>query len=437
MKRLQYFNTREGQIHLRFRRSLDTVYIHVLQQPLSKNAMHHTDKVIFQQEVLRQLTSQKRRPFRSDIILELTFFITGKNPPSIHTLAKNYLDLLGKPLSKSGINRSGLLYADDRQVKLLIVNCHFGTITAEPSVWIKASRLSHFVSDLRLLDKIRTDSFEESETDRYGMRSGFQFDSDKVNDLYDSIEQYSEELSDVVNDRGSWVKSFGQAAFDSIRRHLAQSIQMKYLQSMRLTLDQLISIYMAAFTRAEPSNLLDLLLSALREQSRDFYISTPFSLNLTHIPGKSGENQVFRKAVKGALADFKTRHSMLFPLTTPVRAIIIHIPPRDGGIDLDNLARKLIPLVLEILAPPTTSISQLDVEDITDGARKVFLQGLLRRMEGFPKHSVASLEILEVPRLAKDPPEGSVRFIFCDALDFENCWGRIDAAIDKWKEHLD
>jgi hypothetical protein len=55
--------------------------------------------------------------------MEIDYFTTQKIPPSLHTLSKNYLDLLHKPMPHID-SYKGLLFNDDRQIKILILNYH-------------------------------------------------------------------------------------------------------------------------------------------------------------------------------------------------------------------------------------------------------------------------------------------------------------------------
>ena len=54
--------------------------------------------------------------------MEIYFYCNRNNPPAIHTLTKNYLDLLSIPHPNFNIKRRRLLYEDDKLIKILIVN---------------------------------------------------------------------------------------------------------------------------------------------------------------------------------------------------------------------------------------------------------------------------------------------------------------------------
>src|SRR5262245_31931739 len=98
MKRSDYLETRQGQAHERLARSLDKIYLHIEQEPKSKNGITLAEQREFRKQVKDYLKKSSRRPFRGDIILEIDFQTTEDNPPALQTLTKNYLDLLHKSM---------------------------------------------------------------------------------------------------------------------------------------------------------------------------------------------------------------------------------------------------------------------------------------------------------------------------------------------------
>ncbi len=76
---------------------------------------------------------------------------------------------------------------------------------------------------------------------------------------------------------------------------------------------------------------------------------------------------MFKKAVREALVEFKKNRPVMYPLLTLAGATILYIPPSDGlRIDLDNLARRVIPSVHEELRPPATLFTGLDPNDLVN-----------------------------------------------------------------------
>jgi hypothetical protein len=76
----------------------------------------------------------------------------------------------------------------------------------------------------------------------------------------------------------------------------------------------------------------------------------------------------------------------LNPLDHPIKITIFTVPPENGGKDLDNLALNVIPLIHEILRPPT--FQKL-------GARR--LQTSMP-ISGVHQEMVTSYEVIELPR---------------------------------------
>src|SRR5690625_2895107 len=81
----------------------------------SNKCIKEKNKKIFQYHVYNQMVESNRRAFRSPVNMKIDFYSTINNPPHIHTLTKNYLDLLSTPLEQKKIKRKNLLFKDDRQ----------------------------------------------------------------------------------------------------------------------------------------------------------------------------------------------------------------------------------------------------------------------------------------------------------------------------------
>lgn len=108
-------------------------------EPRSKQSMPGRDKLRIQQAVLEELQSLQRRTFQGPLVVDIRLETTERTPTHIQTIAKNVLDLLGKPLDGLSTGRKALLYRDDSQVHVLCVSCHHGEQT--PSITIQVSPL--------------------------------------------------------------------------------------------------------------------------------------------------------------------------------------------------------------------------------------------------------------------------------------------------------
>jgi hypothetical protein len=83
-------------------------------EPRAKHPMSNEDKDEIQEQLLNQLTSQNRRESRGPLALSLIVSTTEKTPTQAHRIAKNLLDLFGKPRPHLTTGRRALLYGCDQ-----------------------------------------------------------------------------------------------------------------------------------------------------------------------------------------------------------------------------------------------------------------------------------------------------------------------------------
>lgn len=144
---LDYLNSIKGLYAQYHCRSKKYCYYDFNTLPLSKKAMKPNTTKQFQLSLYNQLKTNKRRAYKSDIALEINLFSNDKTPPNIYKATKNLLDIMGKPINKN-INRKGLLYYDDSQIKYLSVNYMIGTEFSRIS--IESKPFNNFLADLNL-----------------------------------------------------------------------------------------------------------------------------------------------------------------------------------------------------------------------------------------------------------------------------------------------
>lgn len=164
--------------------------------------------------------------------------------------------------------------------------------------------------------------------------------------------------------------------------------------------------------------------------SRNLISFSPAYLNFGNAPQQRGDKNLFKNQLKVELKAFKEKFKTLFPLLHPISVIVTFIPPLKKVVDLDNLARYIVPFVNEIFEPPT--VVQLTYKDS-------FLSDLLKKeieiVQRFPPHSIASYQLVQIPRLENDPENGKIGFLITDGLyHLNNVWRTVDEIIDNWKE---
>lgn len=331
--------------------------------------------------------------------MELSFICNQSNPPAIHTLAKNYLDLFSKPLKTLKTKRKRLLYDDDRLVKILIVK-YMPLPGSTPHIILKIDRLENFFQDLALVEKIVNDDFKDTgrryhyiDDDEFHLKHGY------------SYPDAHEKLEELLANKDSYVDFIGPKAYDIMVDFAKQDIQKDYLQIGDISPSSITSLFAPSLCKPMPLGM-DHTLKGIQEAGRNMIISPPLTLDLKHTPIEDGETTIFKRNVRSILNKFKRQLPKLFPLKIPVGVIVLYVPPETQSIDLDNLARYIIPFINDTLKPPMSFGNSIK--------------------------SVTRYQFIELPRFDNDPVNGYVRLIF-DNPDSGSIWDKIDKIIEKWE----
>lgn len=413
MNRGDFLETRRGQlsrlaIRQRKRRSM------FLRCPAAtKTSMRDEEKIAFQNQVLQEMTHWKRRAYLGDIALDFEV-IPGQGrhaPPLIQTVVKNYLDLLNVPVKGVRTARKRLLYRDDRQVRLLSASySHVGS-KEDDEIWLRAVSMGDFLQDVALAERILRDDF----TERRAARLREEFDVQRFLDdqaKRDEDDEAFDELKKLNRDADAMKARYGDLPFQSIRWSLSQRVQDSFLGNAAPDLRQWTSI-LAPQTRdrrvagngaAELAVSIELIDATLRSM----LLSSPLALDLRQLPSLDYSTKEFKKATRAAIADYRKRYPWLFPLAVPVDVAILFVPPTGGGVDLDNLARYIVPAVNEELQPPPTPTAAMP-EDLIKAYPP--LSAMLAEKRKLPPYSIRRYEVVEMHRMSSEPPEGVVRLI--------------------------
>lgn len=424
MTRSEYLETIQGQLHQRWKRKLKLRYFSVSQEPKSKKGLSKIDKAIFRKEIKAKLGRFNHRAHRKDIVLEMDFVTADKNPPAIHTLAKNYLDLLHKPMPEID-NLRGILFRDDSQVKILMVNYRsVSSSDQKPGIFLKCQSLGYFIQDLELANRIVDNDFADADGISWALRP---WEDDYVN-----IDNYLDNLRDLEADREFYVKDGDTKLYESLRLISLWKIQESYLEHNRLDESKLL-LLLRSLTKTKTNSLPylkefeDHIRNTWKELQDRFLLVSNF-LELGNAPNKPGEKIVFKTSLQNKLHLFRERHRLLFPLLIPISVTVIFVPPRGNVVDLDNLARYIVPFVHEIFEPPT---------ELKVFARSKVAKNDIDKFKNRPPNSISGYQIVHLPREDSDPENGKIFFsISGDFMSYRNIWQRIDDLIDHWKEEI-
>jgi len=424
MTRSEYLETTEGQSNERIKRRFRKNYLTIRQEPKSKNSITKDEKIFFRKEVKRQLQERKRKAHTGDIILEIDFYTTQNNPPALHTLCKNYLDLLHKKIEED--NLKGLLFKDDSQIKILIANYHLNIFgKQEPEIAITSYPLSCFIKDIELTDRILSNKFLDADSFTHHRIINDIEESEKRDDPFDNWE----DLRRLETKKDYYVQNFGISFYELQHHFLTRQIQEKYLQNNEIDIRNLISIFQELFSYNKKYSH-DNRFQKIFDSTRDYIFLT--LLKLGNAPVQEGDTELFKNNLQEQLKDFKEKHKVLFPLLQPINVTITYIPPRKNLLDLDNLGRYVAPFVVEIFKPPATLTLSYDNK---------YLNQLLKKevefTQRFPQNSISGYQLIYIPRKENDPENGRIDFIITDGFRFRsNVWHIIDDTIDKWEKRI-
>lgn len=428
MTRSEYLETIEGQYNERQKRKMRILYLDIKQEPKSKKGISKQEKLFFRQEVKRQLKAMRRRPYVGDIILEIDYFTTQNNPPMLHNLSKNYLDLLHKPMPDID-SYKGILFKDDSQIKILISHYHLDEFkTQKPHIRISSYSLSDFYKDIELADKILNNNFTFLEC---GLNSELRNYYEQEIELDDDFGLF-DELKELENNRNFWINNFGENIFYSTKQYLKRKLQERYLKINKLELFELITLLESKLS-LHKKYANDMRFKEIWESlnfSRNLILLESNFLELGNAPSKKGETTIFKENLKNKLKHFKRKHKILFPLLQPISVIILFIPPKHNVIDLDNLALYIVPFVNDILNPPASFLFSYNKKQLNK-----LLNKEAKLAQRFYPSSITSYQLIHLPREINDPDNGDIKFIITDDLyNKSSVWKIINNFIEKWEE---
>jgi hypothetical protein len=421
MNRTEYLETRAGQEwswRNRQRRQL-RLFLNVGLE--SKNSSTLKSNIEFQRLVKAQLLKQGRqRAYRAPVALQLDFTPSRvANFPSIHSLAKHYLDLFQKPVKGSDIPGSRLLLQDDRLVKLLICNCHLHG--GRQGMRVRAATLNDFGADLMLYKRILDNNFSDPVSNR-----GRWIKPQPWRDVdmeFDSLWELKQEREDYEN-------KLGEETSERLNLLKRRSLQEALLLRRQIHPEQLITLFGPDELRGSPYKRI---FDHLRAAMRDLQMRALTSVSLGALPSRSGDSERFTAELDQTLDDFRAANPYMFPLLTTIGVTVVHTPGTlSQGIDLDNLARKIIPAIHEKLSPPATGFHGLTpLERVKGDPHFDEIWASLKRV---PKYHVSRYQMLEIPRTDSDPEEGSLKLILHSGSDEGlGPWHEMDQTIHEWQ----
>jgi hypothetical protein len=392
MRRRDYLKTIEGQFSRYRTRAQRRLHFIWHDEPVSKNGPSDS-KLQFQSLLLQHLDHQGRRAFTGPVMVKLRFASSQRNAPELHTLAKNYLDLLQAPMEQLKTRRKKLMLSDDAQVAMLVVE--HSPHDSPPHVIVEAAPISDVVADVELFFRMAHGEWATGSRNQRAHDVEHPFDIATPNAIHEllRVRRILENASLPDMDRRQQ---------QLIEKLLIPAAQTQMLNIGRVTEQHIFSVLLPRISRLGPGRVE--MKATLDSMARAYWDNT-LAIALGGHPTQSGESKTYRTNVDRAIASFKERHPILFPLRVPVSVNILNVQPTNVRIDLDNLARKVIGPIRQAYKPPTTMLHGLDADQASDPSIRTLIDSLPQSARSL----VTKYEVYACPRLSTDPPAGLAR----------------------------
>jgi|JI7StandDraft_1071085.scaffolds.fasta_scaffold21368_2 hypothetical protein len=329
-----------------------TIFEFVFESPELKTKRSNTSSHVcdFQKKLAEEMLVKNRRTYKNDVAVIIDIFIKQVNAPQIHSIAKNYIDLICEtkpdPETKpdSEIFRRHLILNDDLQIKYLSVS--YNESNEETSV-IKFKVFSYhiFKERIHLVKWFNTYSHQEPNgIDEY------------IHD--DSMSEYqAQEALDNDSLESKYWKLWHQ-----------RNAQITYLHNNRIKNKSIADI----FYPKSPSqnNLNKFLIDDLDNSKYNNFDDIILQLNLDYFQfnfgplPKEGERKSYEKTIKDQVKNYLKERAFLNPPLTSFGITILVKKVVTSKKDLDNIAKEIIEAIGEFLNPPTDQLNSLQNEEI-------------------------------------------------------------------------
>ncbi len=323
---------------------------------------------------------------------------------------------------------AGLVYADDRQVKLLFAR------VARPV----AIRRANTSRKERGGDPaaVRSEFYEEFERLLFvAEKSG---STQRPSELYITAQSRANVLADLravseLEDRWNpFDEEQGLPREDPVKATFHRDDLVDYHAIFDTDSDadvlqrRLLSNQIDYHDQAQQQSTVDLIFSSLFTQLpvdrfgvwrsvRSQISYTPYVFDIGVLP-RHGESAAFRERLRALLEKRRERWPGLFPMRARSGISMVLFEEQGNGKDLDNLIRTVLPDILEVLRPQQHDL-QGWVADEADPA------------ESTP--DIPFIEVAAFPSQFADMPPGSVIFGLSTADRFDSWWSRATGHLER------
>jgi hypothetical protein len=438
----EFLNTTRGKVsrynYNKWKRGLWIMF--EVDELKSKTTIEKWEKLDFQRKLIKEMKKLRRSYFRSNIYLEVTFSANIENQTQIHTLAKNYLDLLGPPDSNK-LEAEGVIYKDDSQIGILSIKhrLNIGSIIGNKgdsqSIEIRAMPLNKFMENLIIACDIQR---ELNDTIRYSDEPALEeetyerpFDGLDILSRFESIAEIIESLIETLE-----MIAIFRSTDETLSTEIANIVrEIKEINCQKTIMGiTKLNLFLLCSILARKLDVLDMF---------DGLGFNLIKVNISDFPSTGLLKRRVEDYLKNNL-DFPIKLPLKIPisLTTFVPSSLI----RQSLVDLDNfVSRTIIKPVLNTIGPPP--LPRFDWERI----KYILLYALEKGYFEYPLFQTImnSIEVLEklsnvsmirsynvIPLEVLDISKDKMYILLTNLEDEISLLRTLDNIIDKAEEYL-
>ncbi len=417
MRKIDYMNTLQFRIRDCNRKARENNFMFKYESSLlltkGSNARRRIEETInFQNLLHTQLVQSNKRAFTSQVAVNIEIEVNQRNAPHIQSIPKFYIDLIYTVSEHSEIRRKFLILKDDDQIKYLSVQYRPSRATTS-SITFSVRPYNQFINQIELLEECRykvgdSDSWDEDE--RY-------MEDDNWEDLHEHLRNRSELIQLLGYDRYEFER------FSLLRRS-----QTSYYNNQRLKNHSLCSLLSKRSKFQQDLISGDPKLAELISMVDESTIEAHVQMSIEGLPQRTGEGDIFRANIESKIERFLHSTKILLPTLIPISVTIIFGPPRNYNKDLDNLARIVLPILLNKFGPPTTIINSLqDIEleffrAIQERRNRTTAQSDVE----FPLKGLSAYRIITIDPTPSDPPGGYIKLSIHNARTYQELITYVD-----------
>ncbi|MGG1073780.1 hypothetical protein ABE178_28750 [Priestia megaterium] len=359
-----------------------------------------------------EYASLYRYPANTDITLQLRLTASGSNPPHLHSVSKNILDLLHKETGDATDNqRNRLLFEDDGQIKILEVTYHIET---DPQKEIKKTETVAALKNLesKINSSIGVKDIAPLESEIEIKTPNIYIVSDTMDSFHKSLESLEKESRyDDSFDDDHFKDLLSEYSNNPDDANIKFMLQREALKNNDLKLHELIGLYSGT------SLTWDILNREIKSSCRLGFI-------VPGLPDKGNKKQ-YKLDILELVNELISKNVYLSPLLMPISLTIIFMPPQkhgkqNEGKDLDNIAREyIIPAVHKSsephLSPPPSYLENMINSKIEKYRKFAELKTSLLP-DGYPKSSSMRYQVICVPNGGSKYKDGGLIVLLGDLL---------------------